>query len=244
MHLKRPYPRCVFCGERATSREHVIPAWVSKRLGLGGELRAVEIAGFEGTHDTRQASVTNFRRRIFCKACNQHFKDLEDAVIPILEPMARGHSVTLGVDDQRLLALWGAKTGIAIVAPVPETGDLVPLDHRLTVRQKDTPHAQQWVGYSAWQGGVCAIIGDHTLTVPEDDHGFRAYQGVLTFGAVALKLFGLIQVPPGRVLDADWPSIKRVWPERGGELQWPPDAPPTTRRELAKFIHLVPTRPE
>src|SRR5215211_4408947 len=37
---RKPPPVCVFCGGKANSMEHAIPAWISKRLGIKEELSA------------------------------------------------------------------------------------------------------------------------------------------------------------------------------------------------------------
>ncbi len=246
MYLQKPYPRCIFCGERANSREHAIPAWIARRFGLKEvQLRYVETASFGVAPHKQPISVASYRKRIFCADCNTHFKHLEDAAIPIIEPLALGNALILSQEEQAIAALWGAKTGIAIVSSTPEFHELVPLNHRLTVRQLGEPHADMYVGYAPWRGRVHLFGGDHSLINEAVDpaRGYRAYGAMLTFAKLALKVFGIFDPPvPGHILEGDWPSIKQVWPKRTGNLVWPPDGPPAREGNLGSLAQLVPLR--
>jgi hypothetical protein len=242
-YLKRPYPRCIFCGERANSREHAIPAWIAKRFGLVGVMLSPTLV--IGTNPPKQPiSVANHRKRIFCEECNRHFKALEDDVIPIIEPMARGEHIVLGEGERRLLALWGAKTGIAIVAAEPGCGDLVPLEHRLTIRQFAKVPEELWVAYCPWRGAFGMFIGDRSLQGGATDptRGYRAYHAVLMFAKLALDVFGFIQYPvAGHVIDGDRASIKQTWPNLGEDIQWPPPVP-ASEGNLQQLLDFVPLR--
>ncbi len=128
---------CIFCGGKADSMEHVIPAWISKQLGIKEYLypdrppRRGEVG-----RASQPISFASFRARIFCKECNKHFKDLEDEVIQLLVPMARGRSVSLDTGTQALLARWAAKTAIALIATDPELREVVPAKHRRLIRDE------------------------------------------------------------------------------------------------------------
>jgi hypothetical protein len=110
-------------------------------------------------------SFASHRARIFCKGCNRHFKHLEDAVIPLIEPMGKGERVTLGPSDQATLALWATKTAMAVIAgTAPELDDLVPIAHRRIVREEGLPPEQAWVGFFPWGGGIHLFAGDTDAT--------------------------------------------------------------------------------
>ena len=51
-------------------------------------------------------SFRSYRKRIFCKPCNAHFGKLEEAVAPLIVPMATGQTLSLEADNCALLALW------------------------------------------------------------------------------------------------------------------------------------------
>jgi hypothetical protein len=102
---KQPGSLCIFCGAPADSKEHVIPGWISKRLGIKTFLRQTS-AGGRVVPQKRPISFASHRKRVFCAAWNTHFKHLEDAVIPLLVPMARSFQLALDSESQQLLALW------------------------------------------------------------------------------------------------------------------------------------------
>ena len=146
----KPYPLCIFCGARANSREHAIPKWMSKRLGIRDYLftRSSNL-----TPRKQPISFASHRARIFCRPCNTHFKHLEDKVIPLLVPMAQGRAtISLDSDSQAILALWAAKTAIALVAATPDLREFVPKAHRESVRRDGVPPVESWVGYVPWRG--------------------------------------------------------------------------------------------
>jgi len=151
-----PYPRCIFCGERANSREHAIPKWMSKRLGIKTSL----IGSGNVKTPREEISFASYRAKIFCESCNAHFKDLEDAAIPLIEPMAKGWEVTLGLSSQRTIALWAAKTTIALLAAaIREVAEVVPAHHRRAIRDLGSPPAEMWVSYFPWDGEPHIWVG-------------------------------------------------------------------------------------
>lgn len=222
-----PYPRCIFCGAKANSREHAIPKWVAKRLGLKGiQLHHREVSTI-ATRRKQPISFASHRERIFCKGCNAHFKHLEDEAIPLIEWMAKGRSVILGKHEQDLLARWGAKTGFALMAAEKEFRDFVPREHMSWLRQKDEPHPLNWVAYSSWDGHIFKANNDQSVTSPILDRPYRAYTEVLTFARIAFKLFGLFESPPGVRIEGDWPGLRQVWPPLGRTISWPLTGPRT-----------------
>jgi hypothetical protein len=242
----KPYPRCVFCGERANSREHAIPAWISKRLGI-----KVFMTGGKGTVQPirHRISFASFRAKIFCADCNEHFKHLEDAAIPVLEPMAKGWPISLGFKSQRTLALWGAKTGVALLAAAtPTITEVIPAHHRHAIRYLDQPPHDMWVGYALWEDHPYIWTGDGLLDTSEEESrgpedSLHSYTIFFGFGQLGLKVVAFTtEIPPVAVLGADFPSLARVWPPRRDILDWPPEASPVTTADawlLANFNPLV-----
>jgi hypothetical protein len=219
-------PKCIFDENRADSHEHAIPKWIAKRFGLRGVFLTQLATNLPPAK--QPLSVASFRRRIFCADCNRHFKHLEDAVIPILEPMGLGESFTLSRDDQQTLALWGMKTTLAILAASKiELGNFVPESHFARIRFEGLPPDDAWVGYCAWDGptalwvGTLPWINEEVDPPPVSD----AYQVILCIGEVAMKVVGFREPvrPPGRPGGHSL-SLVSVWPkaEQVNALSWPP----------------------
>jgi len=243
----KPYPKCVFCDAKATSREHAIPKWIGKRLGIKDFLAG----GHLGRQSRKQPiSFRSYRARVFCKPCNTHFKHLEDAVIPLLEPMARGRALGLGSDSQALLALWAAKTAIALIAAnnvenPPEATVVVPKDHRIAVRESGRPSDRVWVGFVPWRGTPIistgeAVVGERTQAGLTDLEG---YVVVLAFASIAFKVAGFTRPVPATHVIRGWnPSIRQFWPLTGATVTWPPPGPPYTNMTLGSLLNFVPVR--
>jgi hypothetical protein len=143
----RPYPRCIFCGAKANSREHAIPKWIGKRFHLKQEDLEIVLARDAEPRRKQPIKVGSHRERIFCTPCNQHFGALEDEAVTLVEWMARGRPIRLGRGEQDLLARWGAKTGYALLAAASdEFIEAVPFEHRRLLREEGVVHHNTWIG--------------------------------------------------------------------------------------------------
>lgn len=219
-------PRCIFCGAKANSREHAIPKWIAKRFGLRGVF--LQQIATNMTPERQNISVASFRRRIFCSDCNRHFKHLEDAVIPVLEPMGRGEQRTLSRDHQQTLALWGIKTTLAILAASKiEPSEFVPEAHRARVRLDGIPPDDSWVGFCPWHGPVALYAGVLPWEFEDSDRplGGDAYGVMFSFGGVIMKVVGFPKTPPEPLRPGGHgDNIIAVWPpaEQVDEREWPP----------------------
>jgi hypothetical protein len=239
----KPYPRCIFCGARANSREHAVPAWISKRLGIR-EFLAPETAIIHGVTRRRQPiSFASHRARIFCKTCNTHFKHLEDAVIPLVIPMARGRVLSLGAEHQELLALWSSKTGAALLAATaPELHDAVPGEHRMSIQIDGRPHGDSWCGWFSWSGD--ALIAAGTGVAVGATAQYDTYLSILAFAKIGFVVTGFMQpVSSQDTLDIDKPSLVRLWPPVPRYVHWPPIGPPLRPGgDVATLLATVPLR--
>jgi hypothetical protein len=233
---------CVFCNEKANSKEHVIPEWISKRLGIRTFLSADDafIAGTE--RPSQPISFAGYRSRIFCTGCNTHFKHLEDEVIPLLVPMARRRLVSLDPRTQSLLALWAHKTAIALLAATPEGPDAVPAEHRRAVRDGHSAGPDTWIAFFAWRGGPVLGTGHLQLVDHTPPHAARdGYLAFLTFASVGFAVIGLsAPLREHETIDAELAPLARFWPPQTQLQQWPP--PSVDNRVLPSLFNFVPLR--
>jgi hypothetical protein len=244
MAHSKPYPRCIYCGAKANSREHAVPAWIAKRLGVRDFLEARTALTHQVAPRKQPISFARHRARIFCANCNTHFKHLEDAVIPLLVPMAKGRVLSLGHDHQALLAVWAAKTAAALIAATsPELREAIPAEHRHCVREDGRPFAECWIGFFPWQGN--ALIAGGTATAEAADGvSYDAYVSVLAFAKIGFVVTGFMRpLSPIDVLDGDKSSLIRFWPPRAGLVDWPPMGPPLRPGDdLATLLSTAPMR--
>jgi len=214
---RQPGGLCIFCGEPADSKEHVIPGWISKRLGIKTFLTQTSSGG-RVLPQKRPISFASHRKRIFCTGCNTHFKHLEDAVIPLLVPMARGFQLVLGRQSQQLLALWATKTAIALIGATDGLAGAVPIVHRRAVRENAEVPEGVWVGFFSWRGEP-TIATSRFVSV--DDGRATAYGAVLAFAGIGFSVKGFERPEPAETLDGDVQPFRQFWPLRTALIEWP-----------------------
>ncbi len=238
----KPEKLCIFCGARADSMEHVIPAWISKRLGIK------EIIEMDGSIQigrkprTQPISFASYRARIFCSECNTYFHHLEDEVIPLLVPMARGVVMSLGAESQGLLARWAVKTAIALLSAQPEDHDMVPLLHRTALRHENKVVADTWVGFFRWHGGTVMVNGQGLASNSKAGAWpLRTYSALLAFEGLGFYVTAFDEpLPRGKTLEGDRPPMLSFMPTRSDLVHWPP--PLTDNRMLPGLMNWTPLR--
>jgi hypothetical protein len=106
---------CMLCSSVDNpTDEDVIPKWLLRAFKVEEGSTIVSVREEHGAkHDVR--TLRHFQVTLdggLCKTCNnERFSGLEQAVQPILEPMAvRCEPAVLDLDSQRLLAVWAVKT--------------------------------------------------------------------------------------------------------------------------------------
>jgi hypothetical protein len=237
--------RCEFCEAKANSKEHAIPKWISKRLGVKDFLLPEEafVHGMErGRHPI---SFASHRKRMFCKACQRHFKHLEDAVIPLLEPMAKGRVVGLDTESQALLALWAAKTAVALLATAPELAEIVPDKHRVAIRKDGRVSDETWVGYFPWRGGpVFSTAVGIAVSKVDPTMRYETYSVTLTFRDIGFLVIGILDpIGAGEEINGErWPLLQ-FWPRATRMIVWPPEGDPFRPGEgMQSLLEFMPVR--
>lgn len=234
-----PYPRCVFCSAPANSREHLVPAWISKRFGITDLLSADDVFIVGGTRPTQPISFASHRARVMCDGCNRHFKHLEDAVIPLLVPMGRGLTLSLDRESQRLLTLWASKTALALMAADPDEDNQRLQAQGRAVRQGEVP-ADIWVAFLSWHGGPI-ISTAYGGAMPRKGLGRTAemYAVILTFAGVGFHVISFLDgLPSGATLGGALEPLRQCWPIRRPYLDWPP--PTVDNRILPALLGFTP----
>lgn len=95
---------CIFCDNRAGSREHLWPQWIFARRDFGA-FRLQRANGPEVVLNDTGLTV-----KTVCAACNTGWMSkLEEEIKPVLAPMFDDTSITLNKVQQRLLAVWITK---------------------------------------------------------------------------------------------------------------------------------------
>lgn len=243
--MEKPPQPCIFCGVVDNSREHAIPAWIAKRLGVKDFFRADR--AFLAPNQARRKqdiSFASYRSPCFCHECNTHFKRLEDAVIPLLVPMATGRTFSMDEASQQLLALWADKTAMALIG-TDETlrGEVLPPKHTAAVRGGGVAD-QTWVAFFPWAGGpvLGTGFGQVARSAPGRATALRAYMAFLTFAQIGFCVIGIVDpLNPDEQIEREFPSMSQFWPPRRPLMYWPPGAP-VDNRILTVLMNSAPIR--
>lgn len=213
---------CIFCPNPASTKEHIIPAWLAKRCGLEDAFLGATTPQAALSHK-HPISFKSHRKRFFCQCCQDHFKLLEDDVIPYVEPMCSGARVTLDADAQKIVARWAAKTGFAMIASEAGAAEAVPVEQRRFLREHDVPPPEVTVAFVAYRG-----LAQKDTQLFSDQYAMNAkneprtlYSAFLSFGVTAFKVFGVEELHP----EDRWNNFRvarQVWPPENPIIEWPP----------------------
>ena len=103
---------CIFCEDRATSKEDAWPLWLMRRLGAT-EAGIVEAQRGKQKSNTWKSGKAGPKVRFVCASCNNGWLSrLENRVKPIIEGLFDEESVTLECSDQKTLVAWGVKNAM------------------------------------------------------------------------------------------------------------------------------------
>jgi hypothetical protein len=220
---------CIFCENKADSKEHAIPKWIAKRFGLKGEFLG-EIASIHAPAKKQHTSIGSHRAMILCNRCQSHFGRLENAVANTLTAMGRGESLILDAEKQELLGRWGAKTAMTLIAAERDDDgtrriEEIPRAHRLPIRWGTVPE-HIYVAYGSYDDqGVRLTLGTPMLEEIPGDYSARTYNAVFAFGQVLLKVFSVFEPTErdrfGLPLLRGQPVLTQMWPPRFPEVVWP-----------------------
>lgn len=217
---------CVFCGQRAGSREHLYPRWMSRALRRDGGAKRFSM---RGTFGAWSSSEINLVTRRVCHDCNTGWMaQLEGDTRPILEPLLLDSSERIiSVPDQAVLARWAYKTGLVLLAhegidPVPEW-----YSHFFTHREPTgavffgTYDGERREGRRSVTAGKYTPEGGIT---PDVENWFMARFNVF------LPVFAVVGLTPGTVALDVGPmrsSFYRLWPPGSSDVVWPHPVPIT-----------------
>jgi hypothetical protein len=157
-------------------------------------------------------------------------------VIPLIVPMAKGLTFSLGTKEQALLARWSVKTAMALLSAEPGDQEAVPLEHRKALRERGEILADTWVGIFRWHGEPVIMSGDGVARNRKQPGLVRqTYSAMLAFEGFGFYVTAFSEpIGPGARLGGDQLPMLSVWPARSRLVHWP--GPLTDNRILPRNL--------
>jgi hypothetical protein len=225
---------CIFCGNAADDREHLLPEWVRKILPSDQPVTHYRKVGGVETPPWRKKPFRE-KAKFVCGSCNHGWmSDLEKETKPLLAPaITHERSCDFDLVGQWVLARWAAKTCYVMQMQAPEP--LAPQMHPVLLNLNfiPPPHVTVWIGSHARaiQDPINSAYVQQPLWLAQDgEHPREQVEfGYMSFLAVGGVSFLLVehrfnsyvecvlgeQHPASNMFTKIWPRTRRVVP-------WPP----------------------
>ena len=234
-----PDPKsCIFCESNGVTKEHVFPNWMKKifqrdettthtfgvvdKSELHGIPRLTEV-GKQGHAGTRKV-------RVVCSNCNNGWlSQLEDDAKGVLEPVIQGQKIGLGLEQQKLLATWLAKSAMTAEFVRPRRDGVTQAERRYLMENKEPP--ANWIVWLAgYEGGDWSELGMGQSRGNLQSTPYRIigqpteYAQATIFGlgnAIGLVVSASVDEIANRFAELEWDHVLRIWPPKPRSILWP-----------------------
>jgi hypothetical protein len=235
--------QCTFCDKDGqASVEHVVPRWTGPillrlpRTGVnpGGKLMThlftpgpeEDTPAREWENDEPDLTTTSV-----CLDCNNGWlAKMEDAVSSIAEPLLLGEPVSLGSEDQCLLATWSYKTVLLFQKVRPRTSRPIP-DERfreLYALRRPPTDVRVWLASAQGNNVVHETSTEINLARKADQLVVPGFFTALAIGRLLVLCAGRLSPGPEQIQIGSEVNRRisvQVWPASLRTLQWPPPEP-------------------
>jgi len=216
--------KCLFCDNKANSREHVWPDWVLRKLDSKGPI-------YHRIGDLPRSEISaQLKARCVCEQCNRGWMSgLETKCSRIMGPLMSDIAAPLDVPDQYLISMWATKMAMVTEFTSRSHRELFysKIDcERLRVASEIPARTTIWL--ARYSGTDIGLWGTDAWTFNRAVHG---YVHTIVIGHLALQVWTLhvtgeyrdrtvvVHPKPG---PAPWPDLLvNLWPN-GRTVNWPP----------------------
>lgn len=224
---------CIFCGNPATSGEHLLPKWLQKILPSDEHyVYWREVGGVKTSWKKKGFSE---KVKLVCRECNNGWMSrLETAAKDVLSPAITRSSLPYQLDlrAQWIAAQWAAKTGYVFQGQGREL--LVPRMRPFLLRMNGMPPPQVsvFVGshYRALRDPGNSVYIQKPIQIHWDSAPAESVQefGYLSFLAVGGVSFLVVEHRFGEYIEVvlgehTSKMFTKVWPRCTKIVAWPPE---------------------
>jgi hypothetical protein len=251
--------KCIFCGAKNLSKEHIFSRWTHKYLPPRSPGKATASIGIEYPHHANvvvvklSGQLRDWQVKVVCGGthltCNGGWmKDIEDIAKPILVPLILGQPTRISPQDQRAIATWAVLK--SMIADFDRDRSARTTHHMQLKRlwRKQLPPAQGWgvwIGHYERKNWKPEWLSRPFLLLPDRQYARRAGREASYFNSngttqIINKLFiQVIHSPHPRLIER-WRfstpeggplsgSLFRIWPPSEVSIGWGPPKALTDR---------------
>lgn len=226
---------CLFCGNVADSREHILPDWIGELIGTDElVVHFRQLGQLESDRKTWERKPFQERTRFVCTSCNGGWmSELEDEAKPVLaNAIARKDlPYSMTPTDQLVAASWAMKTLLVFQgSQTPEPMSPPAFFRRVLEEHLPPTQASIWISsnYRAIAHPVDFLFVQKPLTIhPEgfDAPGAEEF-GYMAYVAVGGLCFVIVAHTGARRFRAQCSgpfadSLTKIWPIRLREIEYP-----------------------
>lgn len=234
MRISDPTGRhCIFCGNPADSREHLLPNWLQGILPSDEPSVAWrEVGGVKTSWETKRFSE---KTKLVCAACNHGWMSrLENVAKEVLSPAITRSLLPYHLDlrAQWIAAQWAAKTGYVFQGQGQDL--LIPAIRPILLRMngKPAPQVSVFLGshYRALRDPGNSVYMQKPIQAQWEGSSPETAQefGYLSFLAVGGVSFLIVEHRFGEYIEVmlgehTSKMFTKIWPSSARVAAWPPE---------------------
>jgi hypothetical protein len=241
---KRNVKRCIFCPNKADSKQHGWEQWTLRRTSFSPRTGIIGHVGSEFIHNPGQRAI---RIRCVCEPCNTGWmKQIGEAVIPTSGAFMSDFALPLDIPQQWAIAQWAVMNAMVweCIAPEDQRRLFYTDEERAGLRISNAMPSFTAVWLSRHTAGFHNRISaaDVWKTVPDRIEPVHGYVTTLAYRYLAVQIFTLrapqederggtvVHCAPG-----PWPfTTMKVFPPSRIK-RWPPRMTMDTTQALVDF---------
>jgi hypothetical protein len=219
--------QCLFCDQKANSKEHIWASWILERVKPIGPIRHSI-----GKGPTKLLDNPELTTKHVCAVCNGGWmSNLESANIPIIGSLLQDISIPLDPSQQQTAARWAVKTAMVVESVKADDSFFYSDAERDAVRSGSClpRRTTVWLGRYAKGSSVGAFGTDIWIDMPDAPKAGNGCATTIVVGHLAVQVLSLRFHPqygegdiPVAPKTGPWEKLLvPIWPV-AGSVTWPP----------------------
>jgi hypothetical protein len=220
---------CIFCSERASSKEDAWPKWLMQYFPSGG---SINVERGERALNTWHAEKPRLEIRYVCAKCNNTWmSELENSVKPIILSIIENELDLIEYESQKKLSLWAVKNAMVYEYLYPKRYPFYTESERHSFHNEASmpENTNVWIAKCVDFPGVYTEARDYRGVLSQRLEDCLTYVTTMAFGPLALQVVSShLLAPINTSITVDsrpgpWNEIITcIWPIINNQIAWQP----------------------